>query len=93
MTLGQWYELRVEGSAGTSAGIASGTREGISVGENGRLLSLASGRARKFESRQQALDYLGKLKVSGDYRFEIVLCSAAADAESRSALREGQPLP
>jgi hypothetical protein len=91
MALTQWYELRVEGSAGTSAGIASGTREGIAVGESGRLVSLASGHTRKFESRQQALDYLGKLKVSGDYRFEVVLCSAVADAESRSALREGQP--
>lgn len=81
----QWYELRVVGSAGTSAGSASGMKEGIAVGQGGRLCSLASGGARKFESEQQALDYLGKIKVSGDYHFEAVLCSAAADAENRSA--------
>ena len=80
MALGEWYELRVEGSAGTSAGIASGTREGIAVGENGRLCSLPTGPARKFESRQQAMEYLGKIRVSGDYRFEVVLCRAAVAA-------------
>ena len=80
MTLGGWYELRVTGSAGTSAGVAAGTHEGIAVGENGRLCSLTSGGARRFESRQQALDYLGKIKVSGDYQFEAVLCGAKAAA-------------
>jgi len=74
MTLGEWYELRVAGSAGTEAGAAAGVTEGIAVGEGGRLCSLASGVARRFESRQQALDYLGKVKVSGDYQFEAVLC-------------------
>jgi len=91
MALAMWYELRVEGSAGTRAGAGSGMKEGIAVGQGGRLCSLASGGARKFESEQQALDYLGKLKVSGDYRFEAVLCGTAADADSGSALREGQP--
>ncbi|MBI2295192.1 MAG: hypothetical protein HYU76_03930 [Betaproteobacteria bacterium] len=93
MALTQWYELRVEGSAGTGAGVASRAQGGIAVGENGRLCSLTSGWARKFESEQQALDYLGKLKVSGDYRFEPVLCRAAADAKPGSAPREEQPLP
>lgn len=74
MTLDQWYELRVAGSAGTGAGLAEGAREGIAVGENGRLCSLTSGGARRFESKQQAVDYLGKIKVSGDYQFEAVLC-------------------
>ena len=80
MTLGEWYELRVTGSAGTAAGIISGTREGIAVGENGRLCSLSSGCARRFESKQQALDYLGKIRVSGDYQFEVVKCVPAAAA-------------
>ena len=81
MTLGEWYELRVTGSAGTAAGVTSGTREGIAVGENGRLCSLTSGSARRFESREQALDYLGKIKVSGDYQFEaVVVCGAKAAA-------------
>ncbi len=80
MTLGGWYELRVAGSAGTSAGIAAGTREGIAVGENGRLRSLTSGGARRFESREQALEYLGKIKISGDYQFEAVRCGARAAA-------------
>ena len=80
MDLTRWYELRVTGSAGTSAGAASGMKEGIAVGEGGRFCSLASGYARKFESKQQALDYLGKIRVSGDYRFEVVLCRAAVAA-------------
>ena len=80
MTLGGWYELRVTGSAGTSAGIATGTHEGIAVGENGRLCALSSGGARRFDSKQQALDYLGKIKVSGDYQFEAVPCGVKAAA-------------
>ena len=76
MTLGQWYELRVTGSASTKEGAASGIKEGIAVGENGRVCSLASGHARKFESREQALDYLGKIRISGDYQFEAVLCGS-----------------
>ena len=80
VTLGEWYELRVTGSAGTSAGIAAGTDEGIAVGENGRLCSLTSGSARRFESQQQAIDYLGKIKVSGDYQFEAVLCGVKVAA-------------
>jgi hypothetical protein len=75
-----WYELRVTGSAGTSAGIATGTDEGIAVGENGRLCSLTSGTVRRFESKQQAIDYLDKIKVSGDYQFEPVLCGVRAAA-------------
>ena len=71
-----WYELRVTGSAGTSAGNASGAHEGIAVGENGRLCSLTSGGARRFESKTQALAYLGKIKISGDYQFEAVPCGA-----------------
>ena len=80
MTLDNWYELRVAGSAGTSAGITAGVHEGIAVGENGRLCALSSGGARQFESAQQALDYLGKIKVSGDYQFEAVRCGARVAA-------------
>ncbi len=80
VALGEWYELRVVGSAGTAAGISAGIHEGIAVGENGRLCALSSGSARRFESRQQALEYLGKIKVSGDYQFEAVLCGARAAA-------------
>ncbi len=80
MAFDLWYELRVVGSAGTGAGIAVGAREGIAVGENGRLCALSSGSARRFESRQQALDYLGKIKVSGDYQFEAVRCDGRAAA-------------
>jgi hypothetical protein len=74
--LDRWYELRMAGSAGTDAGAAAGALEGIAVGENGRLCSLASGGARRFDTRQQAVEYLGKVKVSGDYQFEPVLCPA-----------------
>ena len=75
-----WYELRVTGSAGTAAGIAAGANEGIAVGENGRLCSIASGGSRRFDSAQQALDYLAKIKVSGDYQFEAVACGVKAVA-------------
>jgi len=80
MQSNDWYELRVAGSAGTSAGIAAGVHEGIAVGENGRLCALSSGGARRFESTQQALDYLEKIKVSGDYQFEAVRCDVRAAA-------------
>jgi hypothetical protein len=80
VALGEWYELRVVGSAGTSAGSAAGIHEGIAVGENGRLCALTSGSARRFDSKEQALDYLGRIKVSGDYQFEAVLCGARAAA-------------
>lgn len=80
VALDSWYELRVTGSAGTAAGIATGAHEGIAVGENGRLCSLTSGTARRFDSREQALDYLGKIKVSGDYQFEAVRCGVKAAA-------------
>jgi hypothetical protein len=75
-----WYELRVTGSAGTQAGLAAGTHDGIAVGDNGRLCSLSSGNARRFESRAQALEYLGKIKISGDYQFEAVPCGEKAAA-------------
>lgn len=71
-----WFELRVAGSAGTRAGAATGIKEGIAVSEEGRLCSVASGQARRFKSERQANEYLGKLKVSGDYHFEAVLCDA-----------------
>jgi hypothetical protein len=89
-TLDQWYELRVAGSAGTSAGAATGALEGIAVGENGRLCSLTSGGARRFDSKQQATDYLGKIKVSGDYQFEAVLCRGHA-AASGAPLSNSRP--
>jgi len=76
----EWYELRVAGSAGTRESPPAGAHDGIAVGENGRLCSLSSGRARRFESREQAYDYLGRIKVSGDYHFEAVACGVRASA-------------
>ncbi|MBI2509275.1 MAG: hypothetical protein HYV99_04715 [Betaproteobacteria bacterium] len=80
MTLEPWYELRVEGSAGTEAGVTQGATGGIAIADNGRLCSLSSGYAKRFESRERATDYLGKIRVSGDYRFEAVRCVPAAAA-------------
>lgn len=85
MAAHHWYELRVEGSAGTRAGAACGAREGIAVGENGRLCALASGRARRFASEQQAREYLGKLRISGDYHFEVVRCGPDAHEPPETA--------
>jgi hypothetical protein len=80
MASGEWYELRVTGSAGTTGAAPEGANEGIAVGENGRLCSLSSSGARRFDSPQQALEYLGKIKVSGDYQFEVVECGVKAAA-------------
>ena len=80
MALSEWYELRVAGSAGTREGAASGIKEGIAVGEDGRICSLSSGHARKFESKRQALDYLGTIRISGDYQFETVRCDSRVAA-------------
>ena len=91
MVLRQWYELRVAGSAGTSAGITTGAHEGIAVGENGRLCALSSSGARRFESKPQAMEYLGKIKVSGDYQFEAVQCRAEPCVENDHALRAAGP--
>ncbi len=75
---GQWYELRVDGSAGTRSGDAIGATEVIAIGENGRLISIALGHPKKFESKQQAMDYLSKVMLTGDYQLEAVLCGAGA---------------
>ena len=78
VTLVQWYELRVAGSPGTQAGTAQGSAGGIAIAENGRMCAISSGHARKFESKAAAIDYLGKIKVSGDHQFEAVLCGVRA---------------
>lgn len=64
------------------AGAATGIKESIAVGEEGRLCSVTSGKARRFDSTREAIDYLAKLKVSGDYQFEVVACKAAPEAEA-----------
>ena len=73
----QWYELRVEGSAGTQTGIAEGASEGIAMGENGRLCAISSGRAKRFKTEQEATDYLFQMTISRNYRFVAVLCRPA----------------
>ena len=75
-----WYELRLEGSAGTNAGIAGGATEGIAIADNGRLCSTASGRARRFRTKQEAMDFLLNMTTPGNYRFEVVKCRTKAAA-------------
>ena len=70
-----WYELRLEGSVGTCRGRAEGRTEGIAIAENGRLCSIASGEARKFETEQAASDFLLRTTLPGLYNFEVVACS------------------
>lgn len=70
----QWYELRVVGSAGTTAGAASGISEGIALGENGRLCPVQSGKAKRFGSQEDAMDFLAQTTVPRIYSFEAVLC-------------------
>ena len=76
MAQAEWYELRVAGSAGTSSEIAGSI--GIAIGENGRLCSISSGGAKRFETEQAAMDYLLMSSIPGDYRFEAVRCNSAA---------------
>lgn len=76
MAFSQWYELRVVGSAGTSAGAGSGIQEGIALAENGRLCAITSGHAKKFDTQQEAVEFLAKTSVPGIYDFEPVLCPA-----------------
>jgi hypothetical protein len=72
----QWYELRIEGSAGTpTAPIEGATREGLAVSDQGRLCTLSSESAMRFESEQEAKNYLFQLPISQFYRFVVVLCS------------------
>lgn len=73
--LTEWYELRVVGSAGTSTEIAGSI--GISIGENGRLCSIASGETKRFETEDEAMQYLLTTTVPGNYRFEPVRCRSA----------------
>lgn len=75
-----WYELRLEGSAGTIAGIAKGTTEGIAIADNGRMCSIASGHAKRFAAEQEAVDHLLTMTIPGNYRFEVVKCRTAAAA-------------
>ena len=75
-----WYELRVAGSVGTHAGANNGIREGIAIAENGRLCSVSSGHARRFNSQQEALEFLGSTSVPGIYDFEPVKCGPEREA-------------
>jgi hypothetical protein len=72
----QWYELRLEGSAGTRGDLTGNTQEGVAIATSGRLCSIASGDARRFESEEQAGEYLAKITIPGNYRFEVVLCES-----------------
>ncbi|MBI4195204.1 MAG: hypothetical protein HY526_09005 [Betaproteobacteria bacterium] len=83
MAQAQWYELRVAGSAGTSSEIAGSI--GIAIGENGRLCSISSGCARRFETEERATEYLMNMTIPGNYRFEAVRCGAAGAAPARAA--------
>ena len=80
MEPGLWYELRLEGSVGTSKGRAEGVAEGIAISESGRLCSISSGEARRFETEEAASEYLLKTTFPGSYRFEVVLCGYRAAA-------------
>jgi len=80
MEADHWYELRVDGSDGTSRGRAEGTREGIAIAESGRLCSIASGQARRFATEREATDYLVTTTLPGHYNFEVVQCGYRAAA-------------
>jgi len=77
MEQAKWYELRVAGSAGTSSEISGSTA--IAIGENGRLCSVSSGAAKRFETDQAAMDYLF-ISTVPRYRFETVRCTSSSAA-------------
>ena len=87
MVKAQWYELRVSGSAGTSS--ASGINEGIALSDTGRLCSVSSGQARKFDSEDDAIEFLSKTSVPGIYPFEPVLCRMTSRTEADGGLPSG----
>jgi hypothetical protein len=91
MSVFQWYELRVEGSAGTTAGIARGAAEGIAIGKNGRLCSIASGHTKRFSSEREATEYLFQTTIPGNYRFEVVICSRNPAGDSPSIRPAARP--
>jgi hypothetical protein len=77
-----WYELRVEGSAGTRDGIVRVATEGIAIAQSGRLCSIASGQTKRFNSEQEATHYLLYMTIPGNYRFEVVKCQGLQPAGS-----------
>lgn len=90
MAMAQWYELRVEGSAGTRSGIVQGATEGIAIGDSGRLCSISSGHSRRFGCEREAMDYLFTTTIPGHYRFEAVLCgriTTNGSAPARGSVR------
>jgi hypothetical protein len=79
MTMEKWYELRVAGSPGTTTCDPT-IREGVAISSTGRLCTLSSGQAMRFETEQLALDYLTTRTTPGRHRFEIVVCGGATAA-------------
>ena len=75
MAQNYWYELRVTGSAGTSSKVEGSIA--IAIGENGRLCSISSAPAKRFETERAAMDYLLTTSSPGNYRFEAVRCSSS----------------
>jgi hypothetical protein len=75
MAQNNWYELRITGSVGTSSEVEGSIA--IAIGEDGRLCSISSGPAKRFETEQAAMDYLLTTSSPGNYRFEAVRCSFA----------------
>lgn len=86
MILSQWYELRIAGSPGTSTG-AAGIKEGIAIGEDGRLCPVDAGRAMKFKSASDAEYYLNASTKPGAYKLEVVLCGDTGAARPLSSTR------
>ena len=75
--IARWYEIRVDGSIGTSAGVERGATDGIAMGDGGRLCSVASGQALRFKSEQEATDYLMQTTVRRNLPFIVVACEGA----------------
>ena len=83
--MSEWYELRVEGSAGTPTGVAQCATEGIAMDDNGRLCALASERAKRFKGEREAIEFLFQTTISRGYPFAVVRCGATMKKHGSAA--------
>jgi hypothetical protein len=74
-----WYELRIEGSAGTAVGAAQQETTGLVIGADGRLTSISSGHPMRFRSEQEAIAYLMANSLARLYPFAVVPIDGRGD--------------
>ena len=79
MATTQWYELRLA----VPPGVSSEDQQRVALSGNGRLCSVNSGSAKKFDTVQDAIDFLAQTTITQLYNFEPVLCQAVPGARTK----------